>query len=176
MDRPGWVYQRKEDGWRMLALKDGARVRLVSRRRPHGPLPRARWRQLPAPTLVLDARGLRLRREPLLAEYRHNPLRITSRPVSENGLTCQGSLVQVHIVHHTSTARVPRRDQNATGVVTHFRRSGGRRVAGRADSTSRTGGRRLGRVPRERQRRTRQAAGVCLGVTTTSIHALKHSV
>jgi bifunctional non-homologous end joining protein LigD len=30
--RPGWVYERKEDGWRMLAYKDGARVRLVSRR------------------------------------------------------------------------------------------------------------------------------------------------
>jgi hypothetical protein len=21
--RPGWVYERKEDGWRMLAFKDG---------------------------------------------------------------------------------------------------------------------------------------------------------
>jgi bifunctional non-homologous end joining protein LigD len=29
--RPGWVYERKEDGWRMLAFKDGTRVRLVSR-------------------------------------------------------------------------------------------------------------------------------------------------
>lgn len=31
-DRPGWVYERKEEGWRMLAFKDGERVRLVSRR------------------------------------------------------------------------------------------------------------------------------------------------
>src|SRR5215510_5707505 len=29
--RDGWVYEEKVDGWRMLALKDGARVRLVSR-------------------------------------------------------------------------------------------------------------------------------------------------
>src|SRR5262245_4076558 len=30
-DRDGWVYEEKVDGWRMLAFKDGARVRLVSR-------------------------------------------------------------------------------------------------------------------------------------------------
>jgi bifunctional non-homologous end joining protein LigD len=29
--RPGWVYEEKVDGYRMLAYKDGARVRLVSR-------------------------------------------------------------------------------------------------------------------------------------------------
>jgi bifunctional non-homologous end joining protein LigD len=29
--RPGWVYERKEDGWRMFAFKDGSHVRLVSR-------------------------------------------------------------------------------------------------------------------------------------------------
>ena len=29
--RDGWVYEEKFDGWRMLAYKDGARVRLVSR-------------------------------------------------------------------------------------------------------------------------------------------------
>jgi ATP-dependent DNA ligase len=28
--RPGSVYEEKYDGWRMLAYKDGARVRLVS--------------------------------------------------------------------------------------------------------------------------------------------------
>jgi len=28
--RDGWVYEEKVDGWRMLAYKDGARVRLVS--------------------------------------------------------------------------------------------------------------------------------------------------
>ena len=27
----GWVYEEKVDGWRMLAYKDGARVRLISR-------------------------------------------------------------------------------------------------------------------------------------------------
>jgi hypothetical protein len=29
--RDGWVYEGKVDGWRMLAYKDGQRVRLVSR-------------------------------------------------------------------------------------------------------------------------------------------------
>ena len=29
--RDGWVYDEKVDGWRMLAYKDGARVRLISR-------------------------------------------------------------------------------------------------------------------------------------------------
>jgi len=29
--RDGWVYEEKVDGWRMLAYKDGSRVRLVSR-------------------------------------------------------------------------------------------------------------------------------------------------
>ena len=29
--RPGWVYEEKVDGWRMMAYKDGASVRLLSR-------------------------------------------------------------------------------------------------------------------------------------------------
>jgi ATP-dependent DNA ligase len=29
--RPGWIYEEKVDGWRILAYKDGARVRLLSR-------------------------------------------------------------------------------------------------------------------------------------------------
>jgi bifunctional non-homologous end joining protein LigD len=29
--RDGWLYEEKVDGWRMLAYKDGARVRLISR-------------------------------------------------------------------------------------------------------------------------------------------------
>src|SRR5215472_482889 len=31
-DRPGWVYEEKVDGWRMVAHKSGEHVRLVSRR------------------------------------------------------------------------------------------------------------------------------------------------
>ena len=30
--RPGWVYEEKVDGFRMFAVKDGSRVRLLSRR------------------------------------------------------------------------------------------------------------------------------------------------
>src|SRR5205814_3960071 len=29
--RDGWVYEEKVDGWRILAYKDGPRVRLISR-------------------------------------------------------------------------------------------------------------------------------------------------
>ncbi len=29
--RDGWIYEEKVDGWRMLAYKDDARVRLISR-------------------------------------------------------------------------------------------------------------------------------------------------
>jgi len=29
--RSGWIYERKEDGWRMLAFKHDGRVRLISR-------------------------------------------------------------------------------------------------------------------------------------------------
>jgi bifunctional non-homologous end joining protein LigD len=29
--RPGWIYETKYDGWRMVALKDGSSVRLFSR-------------------------------------------------------------------------------------------------------------------------------------------------
>ena len=42
--RDGWVYEEKVDGWRMLAYKDGARVRLISRNAVDRALPRARRR------------------------------------------------------------------------------------------------------------------------------------
>jgi bifunctional non-homologous end joining protein LigD len=29
--RPGWIYEEKVDGWRILAYKYGGRVRLLSR-------------------------------------------------------------------------------------------------------------------------------------------------
>jgi ATP-dependent DNA ligase len=31
--RDGWVYEEKVDGWRLLAYREGSRVRLVSRKR-----------------------------------------------------------------------------------------------------------------------------------------------
>ena len=34
--RPGWVYEEKYDGWRMIAYKDGPRVRLISRNNVRG--------------------------------------------------------------------------------------------------------------------------------------------
>jgi bifunctional non-homologous end joining protein LigD len=56
--RPGWVYEEKYDGWRMLAFKDGPRVRLISRQQVEHT---ERFRELAAaiaalkaPTLILD--------------------------------------------------------------------------------------------------------------------------
>ena len=57
--RPGWIYEEKVDGWRILAYKAGPGVRLLSRNRvDHA----RRFREiaaavasLPMPTLVLDS-------------------------------------------------------------------------------------------------------------------------
>jgi len=57
-DRPGWVYEEKVDGWRVLAYKDAAGVRLMSR---NGRDLTRRFAELAAavaglepPTLILD--------------------------------------------------------------------------------------------------------------------------
>ena len=56
--RDGWVYEEKVDGWRIMAYKDGGRVRLISR---NGVEHAKRFRDvaaaivaLPPATLVLD--------------------------------------------------------------------------------------------------------------------------
>ena len=56
--RPGWIYEEKYDGWRMIAVKQGAVVRLLSRNgidatSRFGPLAAA-IASLPASTLILD--------------------------------------------------------------------------------------------------------------------------
>jgi bifunctional non-homologous end joining protein LigD len=53
--RDGWVYEEKVDGWRILAYKNGARVRLVSRNgRDHT----RRFRDIAAAVAKLSARSL----------------------------------------------------------------------------------------------------------------------
>jgi bifunctional non-homologous end joining protein LigD len=53
--REGWVYEEKVDGWRMLAYKDGVRVRLVSRNgRDHT----RRFADIAAAIAKLSARSL----------------------------------------------------------------------------------------------------------------------
>lgn len=46
LHRDGWVYQEKVDGWRMLAYKDGPRVRLIS---ANGVEDASRFRERPSP-------------------------------------------------------------------------------------------------------------------------------
>jgi bifunctional non-homologous end joining protein LigD len=56
--RPGWIYEEKVDGWRVLAYKDGAGVRLISRNAKdltrRFPELAAAVAALKAPTLLLD--------------------------------------------------------------------------------------------------------------------------
>jgi bifunctional non-homologous end joining protein LigD len=53
--RPGWAFEEKVDGWRILAYKDGQRVRLLSRNGvDHTP----RFADLAAAILKLSARTL----------------------------------------------------------------------------------------------------------------------
>src|SRR5262249_2802996 len=53
--RDGWVYEEKVDGWRILAYKDGGRVRLLSRNgRDHT----RRFRDIAAAVAKLSARTL----------------------------------------------------------------------------------------------------------------------
>jgi bifunctional non-homologous end joining protein LigD len=56
--RPGWVYEEKVDGWRVLAYKDAAGVRLVSRKERdltrRFPELAAAVAALKPPTLLLD--------------------------------------------------------------------------------------------------------------------------
>ena len=86
--RPGWVYEEKYDGWRMLAFKNGARVRLISRQ---GVDHTARFRelaaaiaQLRAPELVLDGEGASSTRN-LVSQFhllgRPDPAIIATPPV-----------------------------------------------------------------------------------------------
>ncbi|HEX5717357.1 MAG TPA: hypothetical protein VF179_14450, partial [Thermoanaerobaculia bacterium] len=56
--RPGWVYEEKYDGYRAMAYKDGARVRILSRNlkdltRQFADVAAA-VAQLRAPRLILD--------------------------------------------------------------------------------------------------------------------------
>jgi bifunctional non-homologous end joining protein LigD len=57
-DRRGWVYEEKYDGYRIVAFKKGASVRLVTRnqidRSASFPGVVAALRELPAPSLILD--------------------------------------------------------------------------------------------------------------------------
>ena len=75
--RPGWVYEEKVDGWRIVAYKDGQRVRLLSR---HGGDHTKRFADVAAAITKLSARILVLDGE--IAIYRPEaqvPLRVAAR-------------------------------------------------------------------------------------------------
>jgi bifunctional non-homologous end joining protein LigD len=86
--RPGWVYEEKVDGWRMLAYKERGRVRLVSRQ---GVDHTARFaelataiRRLPAPSIVLDGE-VAVYDEKLISRFHllsdPDPLIVTTPPI-----------------------------------------------------------------------------------------------
>ena len=64
-DKAGWVYEEKYDGDRVLAYKEGARVRLFSRngkdRTPDFQKIAAAIQQLPHATLLLDGEVIAFR-------------------------------------------------------------------------------------------------------------------
>src|SRR5215467_6984178 len=53
-DRPGWVYEEKVDGWRMIAYQSGETVRLISRRGLDHTARFVALAKLPSAELVLD--------------------------------------------------------------------------------------------------------------------------
>src|SRR5438309_261429 len=53
--RPGWIYEEKVDGWRMVAYKSGGAVRLISR---NGIDHTARFRDIAAMILKISATSL----------------------------------------------------------------------------------------------------------------------
>jgi bifunctional non-homologous end joining protein LigD len=66
--RDGWVYEEKVDGWRLMAYKDGNRVRLVSR---HGRDHTRRFADLAAAVAKLSARTLVLDGEVAIYDQQH---------------------------------------------------------------------------------------------------------
>ena len=66
----GWVYEEKVDGWRILAYKDGARVRFVSRNgRDHT----RRFPDIAAAVAKLTARSLVLDGEVAIFDQQSRP-------------------------------------------------------------------------------------------------------
>ena len=83
--RKGWVYEEKVDGWRIVAYKDGARVRLVSRNgRDHT----GRFHQIAAAVSKLRARALVLDGEVAIFDQQRFPTATGvpgAHPVAKHG-------------------------------------------------------------------------------------------
>jgi hypothetical protein len=120
--RPGWVYEEKVDGWRVLASKDAAGVRLVSR---NGRDLTRRFPELAAAvaalepsTLLLDvlyalgkdlrARPLRGRRHVLEELVDSHDLVLPSRRLAADGLEAWAQC-RLHDALHTHRPRSSRR-------------------------------------------------------------------
>jgi hypothetical protein len=95
--KPGWVYEEKYDGFRILAYKEGASVSLLSRngkdRTQTYPNIAAAIAKLPYRTLLLDGEVVafdnrRVSRFQLLQEGKVPPLYAVFDCLYENGVTC----------------------------------------------------------------------------------------
>ena len=87
--RDGWAYDEKVDGWRMLAYKDGPRVRLISRNAVDHT---ARFRELARAiaklrpnVLVLDGEVATFD-EQLVSRFQASQRPGTSRPLAQGGI------------------------------------------------------------------------------------------
>jgi len=134
LHRPGWVYEEKYDGWRMIAYKNGPAVRLVSR---NGVEHTERFRELAAAVAGLKAPMLILEGEVcvfdknLVSQFqlldRSPPTSRGRRPCSwpstacaSTGSTCAGC---------RCTVAAPCSRERWTGP-TSSRRRGGCRITG----------------------------------------------
>jgi len=112
--RPGWVFEEKVDGWRMLAYKDGQRVRLVSR---NGVEHTRRFADLAAAVAKLSTRSLVLDGEVAIYDEQLRSRFEWLREPDPNAVATPPLYMVFDLVYHAG------RDLTALGL-------GGRRAAG----------------------------------------------
>jgi hypothetical protein len=120
-NRAGWVFEEKADGWRMLAYKDGAHVRLVSR---NGVDHTRRFADIAAAVAKLSARTLVLDGEDQAGEDLRHRTRFESRDrISWPRVHAEARALHVARVvtfpsYRSTRARLPRRPGGHRIVVT----------------------------------------------------------
>src|SRR5262245_66097682 len=135
--RPGWMYEEKYDGWRMIAYKDGSTVRLISRNNVDHT---ERFRELAgaiaglkAPTLILATSGPSPRRQipqaRRSAAHRSSPLqcgecqlKMLQAQVAEQGVALRRQLLLVRSIEVLDAAAVVAVQRSQYGVSVNGKR------------------------------------------------------